>query len=215
MGRITDGLSAGLSGMVWNHDGFHDNTLTGQTTGESEGTSIAGTAVWKITEGLTATGRIENLNDEFGVTPYAVMPFNTDFIIPSSAQQPFEGFPPLISPSLGSVPGVSGDAMDGDDLVLALSEDPRTCDASIPNNGRIGCRNYGGTERDITRGTLDIEWDLGAVLLSSLTHYADANTNQAEGSEDVSTSTAPTTGELFLDQDTHAVQPGIPDRLQR
>jgi iron complex outermembrane recepter protein len=34
-GPITEGLSAGLSGMVWNHDGFYDNTLTGETTGES------------------------------------------------------------------------------------------------------------------------------------------------------------------------------------
>jgi len=201
-GPVTEGLSAGLSGMVWSHDGFHENTLTGQNAGDSEGTSIAGTAVWKITEGLTATGRIENLNDEFGVTPYAVMPFNTDFIVPSASQQPFAGFPPLISPSIGSVRGVSGEAPDGDDLVLALSEDPRTCDPNVPNNGRIGCRNYGGTDRDITRGTLDVEWEVGGVVLSSLTHYADATTSQAEGSEDVSASTAPTLGEFFLDQDT-------------
>ncbi len=209
-GPITDAVSAGLSGMVWSQDGFYDNTRTGEEAGDSEGTSIAGTVVWKITNGLTATGRIENLNDEFGVTPYAVMPFNTDFIVPSAAQQPFDPdgagplppFPPLVSPTVGSVRGVSGDALDGDDLVLALSEDPRTCDASIPNDGTIGCRNYGGTDRDITRGTLDLAWDLGGVVLNSLTHYADASTSQAEGSEDVSTSTAPTTGELFIDQDT-------------
>lgn len=209
-GPLTDAVSAGLSGMVWSHDGFHTNTLTGQEAGDSEGTSLAGTVVWKITDGLTATGRIENLNDEFGVTPYVVMPFNTDFIVPSTAQQPFDPdgdgplapFGPLISPSIGSVRGVSGDTPDGDDLVLALSEDPRTCDANTPNDGNIGCRNYGGTDRDITRATLDLQWDLGGVTFTSLTHYADASTYQAEGSEDVSTSTAPTTGELFVDQDT-------------
>lgn len=210
-GPLTDSISAGLSGMVWSHDGFHENTRTGQTTGDSEGTSIAGTAVFKITEGLTATARIENLNDEFGVTPYAVMGFNTDFIVPSSSQVPFDPdgpggpiapFPPLISPSIGSVRGVAGDTPDGDDLVLALSEDPRTCDASVPNDGSIGCSNYEGSTRDVTRGTLNVDWDVGPVILTSLTHYADSTTTQAEGSEDVSASTSATPGEFFLDQDT-------------
>ncbi|MEQ1803590.1 MAG: TonB-dependent receptor [Gammaproteobacteria bacterium] len=209
-GPVTDSISAGLSGMVWSHDGFHDNTRTGETTADSEGTSIAGTAVWKITDGLTATARIENLNDEFGVTPYAVMGFNTDFIVPSSAQAPFDpdgagpipAFGPLVSPSIGSVRGVAGDTPDGDDLVLALSEDPRTCDPTVPNDGSIGCSNYEGSTRDVTRGTLNLDWDLGGVVLTSLTHYADSTTTQAEGSEDVSASTSPTPGEFFLDQDT-------------
>lgn len=196
-GPVTESLSAGISGMVWSHDGFYDNTLTGQTTGDSEGTSVAGTAVWKITEGLTATARIENLNDEFGVTPYAVMPFNTDFIIPSSASAGG-----VVSHTLGSVRGVSGDTPDGDDLVLAMSEDPRTCDPSIPNDGTIGCRNYEGSTRDVTRGTLNLDWDVGGVTLTSLTHYADSTTTQAEGAEDLSASTSATPGEFFLDQDT-------------
>ncbi|MBN8280705.1 MAG: TonB-dependent receptor [Gammaproteobacteria bacterium] len=210
-GPLGSSVSAGIAGMVWSHDGFYDNTLTGQTTGDSEGVSVAGTLVWKITDGLKATARLENLNDEFGVTPYAVMPFNTDFIVPNTAQQPFDpdgagplpAFAPLVSPSIGSVRGVAGDTPDGDDLVLAMSEDPRTCDQSVPNTGNNGCRNYEGSTRDVTRGTLDLEWDLGAVTFTSLTHYADAYTTQAEGSEDVSTSTSSTPGEFFLDQDTN------------
>jgi len=210
-GPLTNAISAGISGMVWSHDGFYDNTLTGETTGDSEGTSVAGTAVWKITDGLTATARIENLDDEFGVTPYAVMPFNTDFIVPNTAQQPYDPdgagpipeFGPLISPSIGSVRGVAGDTPDGDDLVLAMSEDPRTCDPNVPNTGNIGCRNYEGSTRDVTRATLDLNWDLGSVVFTSLTHYADATTTQAEGSEDLSASTSPSPGEFFLDQDTN------------
>ncbi|MCL4721504.1 MAG: TonB-dependent receptor plug domain-containing protein, partial [Gammaproteobacteria bacterium] len=88
-GPLSESVSAGLSGMAWTHDGFYTNTLTGQKTGDSEGTSLAGTLVWKVTDRLKATARLENLNDEFGVTPYVVMPFNTDFSIPSEAQQPF------------------------------------------------------------------------------------------------------------------------------
>ncbi len=209
-GPLTDSLSAGLAGMAWTSDGFYTNTRTGQKVGDTKGTSIAGTAVWKITDGLKATARIENLNDQFGVTPYAVMGFNTDFIVPNAAQQPFDpdgpggypGFAPLISPSLGSVRGVSGKTPDGKDLVLALSEDPRTCNPNVPNDGTIGCRNYDGSHRDITRGTLNVDWDLGPVVFTSLTHYADAFTSQSEGSEDVSASTSPTVGELFLDQST-------------
>ncbi len=197
-GPLTDSISAGITGMTWSTDGFYTNTRTGQKTGDTQGTSVAGTAVWKITDSLKATGRIENLNDEFGVTPYVVMPFNADFIVPSSASAAG-----VVSPSLGSVPGVYGKTPNGDDLVLALSEDPRTCDASVPNDGTIGCRNYDGTSRNITRGTLTVEWDLGSVAFTSLTHYADASTSQAEGSEDVSVSTAATGGELFVDQDTN------------
>ncbi|MEO8224853.1 MAG: TonB-dependent receptor [Gammaproteobacteria bacterium] len=201
-GPLTDSFSAGLSGMVWNQDGYYTNTRTGQTAGGSDGTSVAGTGVWKITDGLKATVRVENLHDHFGVTPYAVMGFNTDFIVPSSSQVPFAGFPPLVSPSIGSVRGVSGHTPDGKDLVLALSEDPRTCDPNVPNDGTIGCRNYDGSHRDITRGTLNVDWDLGPVTFTSLTHYADAFTSQSEGSEDVSASTSATVGEFFLDQKT-------------
>jgi outer membrane receptor protein involved in Fe transport len=209
-GPLTQSLSAGLAGMVWSHDGFYTNTLTGQKAGDSDGRSIAGTAVWKITDGLKATGRLENLNDNFGVTPYAVMPFNTDFIVPSSAQVPYDPdgagpippFGPLISPTIGSVRGVSGQTPDGKDLVLAMSEDPRTCNPDVPNDGTLGCRNYPGSHRDVTRGTLDIEWNAGPVVFNSLTHYADAFTSQGEGSEDVSASTSATPGEFWLDQDT-------------
>ncbi|MEZ5565092.1 MAG: TonB-dependent receptor [Gammaproteobacteria bacterium] len=194
-GPLSDTVSAGISGMVWSRDGFHTNSLTGHKVGDLEGTSIAGTGVWKITEHLKATARIENLNDEFGVTPYANMPFNTTFAVPQTA---IDGGVTTAT----TVPGVSGDVTDGDDLVLAISEDPRTCNPNVPNDGTIGCRDYAGSTRDVTRGTLDIDWDLGPVILSSLTHYADAHITQAEGSEDVSVSVAPTGGELFIDQDT-------------
>jgi outer membrane receptor protein involved in Fe transport len=45
-GPITDTVSAGVSGMIWNRDGFYTNALTGQEMGEQEGTSIAGTLRW-------------------------------------------------------------------------------------------------------------------------------------------------------------------------
>lgn len=202
-GPLSESFSAGLSGMAWTHDGFYTNTLTGQKTGDSEGTSLAGTLVWKVTDRLKATARLENLNDEFGVTPYVVMPFNTDFSIPSEAQQPFGAFPPLVSPAVTSVQGVSGKAPDGDSLVLAVSEDPRTCrDPNLTDTRANGCRNYAGSDRDITRGTLTVEWDLEGMSFTSLTHYADASTFQAEGAEDVSASGSPTGADFFLDQDT-------------
>ena len=31
-------------GMVWSHDGFYTNTLTGEKAGDAEGPSVAGTA---------------------------------------------------------------------------------------------------------------------------------------------------------------------------
>lgn len=203
-GPVTDTIGAGIAAMAWSSDGFYTNPLTGQKTGDSSGISVAGTGVWKITDNLKGTLRVENLNDNFGVTPYAVMKFNADFIVPTAAQTaydpdgagPIPAFP-LISPSLGSVRGVLGETPAGKDLRLTLSEDPRTCDATKPNDGTLGCQNYGGSSRDITRATLDLEWQLDGMVLNSLTHYADAYTSQSEGQEDGSVSVLPTGGEFF------------------
>ncbi len=216
-GPVTDSIAAGLHGMFWTHDGFYTNTLTGDKAGDSKGRSLAGTVVWNITDKFSATTRLENLNDEFGVTPYAVMRFNADFDVPLEARSPFDpdgagpiiGFGPLTTAT--TVQGVRGDTPGADDLVLAMSEDPRTCSVT----GAPECKNYSGTDRDITRGTLTLDWDAGPVTLTSLTHYADAQTFQFEGSEDQSANsvqqipnnfggTTPVSapGEFWIDNDT-------------
>lgn len=208
MGPLSDTVSAGLTGQVWNHDGYYENLYTGEDMGEQEGTSVAGTLVWKPVDGLRVSARVENLNDEFGVTPYGVMPFNTNFTLPAAALADPDGAGPQTSPVnplnpfVGSIPGVRGDTPDADDLQAKMSEDPRTCNPFIAAVSQPGCNNYPGTDRDISRGTLTIEWDVGGVDITSLTHLADADTSQVEGSEDVSASaTFLAAGETIFESD--------------
>lgn len=190
-GPLTSNLSAGISAMTWQRDGYYQNALTGNDMGEAEGTSVAGTLVWNMSDALSFTARVENLNDSFGTTPFAVMDFNAVFPVPQSALD--AGIT-----ATTSARGVNGKAPDADQLSAMMSEDPRTCvDPNAPVNGQ-NCGDYDGTDRNITRGTLTIDWDLGPVVLTSLTHLADVATSQKEGSEDVSASTATAAGEIFF-----------------
>jgi outer membrane receptor protein involved in Fe transport len=188
-GPLSENVSAGVAAMVWNHDGYYDNAITGGDMGDQEGTSVSGTLAWDVTDALKVTGRLEYLDDEFGVTPFASMPFNATFAIPAGAP-PIDPDGPGPAPALTQVNGVRGETPDGDDLVAAMSEDPRT-------GG-----DYPGTDREITRGTLTIDWDLGPVALKSLTHLASTDTLQVEGAEDVSASTASAVGEVHFDNET-------------
>jgi outer membrane receptor protein involved in Fe transport len=184
-GPLTDTISAGVSGMIWSRDGFYTNDFTGQEMGNQEGNSVAGTLRWRPTDKLDVRLRVENLDDEFGVTPFANTPFNPafggpfnrDFLVPVEAQQAG-----VVSPTLGAVSGWAGELPDASALRPRMSEDPRTCTSS----GAPECSNFPGTERNITRATLNLTWDLGPVLFTSLSHVADADTSQWEGSEDVS-----------------------------
>lgn len=210
-GPLTDTLSAGVSGMVWSRDGFYTNRFTGQEMGEQEGTSVAGTLRWRPVDSLDIRLRVENLNDEFGVTPFANSPpnpnfnnapFNRDFLIPASAQGQIQGpnglLGPVVPVTLGAVPGYAGEIPSASSLLPGMSEDPRTCSAS----GAPECANYPGTNRKINRGTLTLNWDAGSVLLTSLSHVADAETSQWEGAEDVSAYASSTPAEFILDNRT-------------
>lgn len=189
-GPLGEGLSAGLTAQTWSHDGFYQNLYNGEDMGDTEGSSVAATLVWTLSDSLKISARGEYLSDEFGVTPFGVPKysnapdptrpqFNTRFTMPALANVDPDGLGPLNAPtSATSALGVKGDIPDGDDIAAAMSPDPRTGD------------NYEGTTRDIGRATLTIEWDTGPVLLTALSHYADASTNQIEGAEDVDASVA-------------------------
>ena len=235
-GPVSDSVSAGVNAMTWNHDGFYTNSLTGDDLGGREGSSVAGTLVWKVTDGLSITARVENLNDEFDATPYvradfapgsvpiASLPqFNYAYPVPATAGSGENVYcnpacpgaagtlAPVVRSVINNTPfpgtvadsvlGIRGELPDGDTLTPRLSEDPRTCYDTYPVS-LDGCRNYSGTERDITRGTLTIDWDLGPVAFKSLTHVATTESQQSEGSEDVSASESTAVGELQVETDT-------------
>jgi iron complex outermembrane receptor protein len=187
-GPLADNLRGGINGTIWNHDGFYSNSITGEDVGGQDGASMSGTLVWDITGNLSATTRVEYIDDSYEASPYTVMPFNAVFEVPAAAGG-------------GTVNGIRGKTPDADDLEVRVSEDPRTCDplSTEPTRGR--CKDYAGTEREITRATLTLDWDLGPVALKSLTHRAWAETSQHEGAFGTSAATSSAVGEsIFFDE---------------
>ena len=185
-GPITEGFSAGVTGMFWNSDGFFDNAFTGDRMASAEGTSIAGTLVFDPTDTLKITARVENTDDQFGMSPFLNMPFNATFPVPQAAID--AGIT-----ALTEVQGVNGDAISVSEMQPSMSEESRTCDDPLDAST---CDSFSGTDREITRGTLTIDWDLGPAVFTSLTHIADATTDISQAGDDTSAATSSVVQEI-------------------
>ncbi len=168
---IEDKLYVGLNVAGWNFDGHYDNTVTGADLGDSDGFGIAGSAILEMSENLSLTTRVEYTDDHIGQTPITFVGGNRQAPIPEAAFPP--AFPPfngngVISPGLTTISQFAGVIPDADDLPLpTISEDPTTGE------------EFRGSDRKILRvaATLEVEQDWGTV--TSVTHYADADIQQA------------------------------------
>jgi outer membrane receptor protein involved in Fe transport len=173
-------VKAGVSGPIlgstllgdlnvagWNFDGFYTNTVTGEDVGGEEGRAAAGSLEWRPNDDFRLRARAEWLDDEFESFPYQQIFGNTQAVIPPNAiTSPAPGVLPVLSPDLQTISAWVGALPDGDDLTLALSEDPRTG------------ADYPGVDRDIVRFTLTGEYELGGATLTYLGHVANAKTFQ-------------------------------------
>lgn len=192
-GPLTEGFSAGLTGMIWNTDGFFDNAFVPRDTlGGSEGASLAGTIVFDIADVVDFTMRVEHLDDEFGPSPFLNMPFNASFPMPQEALNAYPLWP-------ATVPGVRGDSISVSEMQPSMSEQSRTCGDPLD---ATTCEGFPGTDRKITRGTLTVNWDFGPAVLTSLTHIADANTFVSQAGDDTSASVSNVVQEVRSDRQT-------------
>jgi outer membrane receptor protein involved in Fe transport len=160
---IADTLSGGINVASWNHDGFYRNSVTGGKIGDSEGWGVSGQLVWNATDKIQVRYRTELISDEFGQSPYTALVPTVQVPIPTSA------LGTVISPALTSIESVVR-IPNGKELRPTLSENPRTGS------------DYPGVDRDIWRNSLTIDFDLGPVLLKSLSHYADSEVFSFEDS---------------------------------
>jgi len=159
---IEDKVLVGLNVASWNFDGFYDNTVTGADLGDSDGFGVAGSAIFNLDELVTLTTRIEYTDDHLGQTPITFVGANMQAPIPPSA------FGTVISPAVATISQFAGPVPDAGDLPLpSISEDPTTGE------------EFRGSDRKIFRvaATLEVEQNWGSV--SSVTHYADADIQQA------------------------------------
>ena len=155
-----DKVLIGLNAAYWEFDGFYNNAVTGGDLGGTSGVGISGTTIFNLTEDASFTFRAEYTDDEFDVPPVAFVTGNTQVPLPAAA------LGTVISPAVPTISQFIGEVPDADGLLVTVSENPRTGE------------DYPGSERNVLRLSGTLEWDLEWGSLTSLTHWADADTFQ-------------------------------------
>lgn len=163
-GPLVEGtLYGGLNVASWTNDGFYKNSYTGADTGGTDGNGVSGDLVWHVTEQFKARLRAEYTDDEFEQSPYQAVAPTEPMAMPPSA------LGTVISPAVTSILAVRS-LPDGDDMSVTNWSDPRTG------------ADYPGTDREIARATLTLDYDFGPVTLRSLTHLASSDVTMFEDS---------------------------------
>jgi outer membrane receptor protein involved in Fe transport len=164
-GPLKEGvLFGGLNAAVWTDDGHYSNSVTGADVGGAEGWGLAGSLRWNASDRFTANARVEYTDDEFEQAPYTAITPTVPVPLPASA------LGTVIAPSVTEIASVVGTIPAGDSLAVTLSENPRTG------------ADYPGTERELLRASLHLDYDVGPVSLMSLTGFTDGDTFSFEDS---------------------------------
>jgi iron complex outermembrane recepter protein len=182
-------LRLGLNAGTWNEDGFYTNAVTGASVGGTNGSGVAGSAILDFDEAASFYLRVEYTDDESDSPAVASDARRTDFPIPAGATLPQPDT--VLSPSITSAGVPTGRPPAASDLLVRLSTNPR--------NGE----EYPGSDRQVFRTSLIGDVALGDLTLTSLTHYADADTFQfIDGQRDGSSEDASVYAELNADTAT-------------
>ena len=185
-GPVSENFGLRFNAVYWNQDGIYRNEVTGNKVGDGDGWGAALTGKWAPTETFSAKFRLEFTDDHFGQFATAQAPVNTISARPATGAQcltigtgavvaaamgacpagsarVFSGTSPFgVFPGSNHVYGFSGTAPGADDLAVRLDADPNTG------------RDYAGSDRQINRLSLILNWDVGPGTLTSLTGYTDA-----------------------------------------
>jgi outer membrane receptor protein involved in Fe transport len=184
---IQDTLGFRLNGVSWNEDGFYNNSITEGSVGGGEGQGAALTLQFTPNEVFKAKFRTEYSDDELDLGAQALLPFNTMAAVPAEASscnggpirdascpgpaQFFETF----TGNTGvfddmTVPAFTGRAPSADQVRVTYSPD-----FSRSLDGGLTAPDFSGTDREVFRTSLVMDWDVGAGTISSLTGYTDSN----------------------------------------
>jgi len=195
-GPVTDNFGLLVNGVYYDEGGFHDNVVTGDEVGGADGWGISGTALWEATPDLDFKLRLAYSEDEFEPRAQARVDSNflqqipTDLLRSSGlisaangneAQYPgcFDAMGmPLPFNGTAEADGrvgscftnpkllFKGTVPDGDDLEVGLSPDPRTG------------ADYEGSDVETFNATLVGTWDTDFGTFTSLTGYANVESQQ-------------------------------------
>jgi iron complex outermembrane recepter protein len=209
-GPVSETLGLRFNGLYWSQDGIYKNQVTGGKIGDGEGWGAALTGKWEPTDGFDAKARLEFTDDHFGQFPTAQLPVNNIGVRPTQGSTCLNAAGAAVVAVMGACPTGSarvyaptstfgvfpssnhvyswrGTVPGADDLPIRL--DP---------NAATG-RDFEGSDRQITRFSLAMNWSLGQGTLTSLTGYTDAEFTFDEDG----------------DFDSGVLQPGTADRSLR
>jgi len=182
-GPVNEKLGLLLNGLWYDEEGIHENKLTGNELGGSEGWGLSATALFEPNEDWTFKFRAAYSEDEFAPGAQARVANNTLVSLPPSlirtsglgAGSPlYPDCGPVATDRDGTLTSclaapkilTTGTVPDGDDLEIVQSPDPRTGD------------NYRGTETETLTLTLVSTWDADFGTITSYTGYADSESEQ-------------------------------------
>ena len=179
-GPLTDNLGLGLNGAYQTSDGFYDNSITGNEIGGGDVWGLGGTLKWQATESFSVRARIAYSEEDLDQPSQAYVTASTSVDAPASALTTpgtASSSPVRCEPVYDDVGGtnskycdsptllVTGDIPDADQLQIRLSP-----------NALAGGGDLPGSELEVMRGSLLLDWTLGAGTITSRTGYTDADT---------------------------------------
>jgi len=172
-GPLSDNFFVGFNAAAWNEDGFYENLITGAEVGGQQGVGATLTAALDISDSARLTARVEYTDDEFG--PAASTASQKRTFLPA----PEVGLGVLWHPDATGVDQPFGPVARIDELTLTLSPDPRTG------------KDYPGTTREVVRGQLRAEFELGGATLTSISHFGSVESTQFFDSQRIGDYSAP------------------------
>jgi iron complex outermembrane recepter protein len=173
------GGQASVSGPIWgdslrgriatlydNFDGSYDNTLGGEDIGGYKYRSTQGSLLWEPTEKLQVVGSMYYSNDEIDDAATTGVAANCENRVDSNL-----AITRLLN-VCGEVPTVSELAAQ----VAAIGTPSALANAALlASDGIPKLARALGEDRDLIRGHLNIDWDLGFGSLTFLTGYSDTS----------------------------------------
>jgi iron complex outermembrane recepter protein len=195
---IADELGFRMTAIKYDKDGAYRNLITGANVGGSEGEGVAFSTKWQFSDALSAKLRYEYSHDAFAQAPQAFLPYNTVNEIPAAASQCNGG--PIRDARCATITNAAGATLPNVANILETVTGNRGyfTDARIPGyRGSLGSAaglnvlytpdfarstdggrtapDYAGSDRNVNRASLVINWDVSFGTFSSLTGYTDAD----------------------------------------
>lgn len=172
-GPLTDNFALGFNFAAWNEDGHYDNPITGGELGGQQGVGVSMTAALDASESARVTARFEYSDDEFAPSPVAAYDERTVLGTPASA--------------LGTVIHPDATGVEQPFGTIPLISEVQLMDTPDAQTGE----DYSGTTREILRGHIRAEFDFAGATLTSITHFAQADTTQHHDTQHVGDISAP------------------------